>query len=365
MRPFTAYQETVNAEVVRSLGSVDDELAGLRERLVRANATILAQLRSHDDLKRLPSVVEAHARAIGTAGETLAELGERVDRVAQALEAPPPPPQTDRALYAALALLAERHATISERPSASTSPGLLSPYELRVFSQNGEDGVLAEILARVGAGDRFFVEFGVESGREGNCVYLADVAGWSGLFMDCDEVFFVHLERKYRGDSRVHTIQARVTPENVEELFAAGGVPPEPDVLSIDVDGCDYWIWEAIESYRPRVLVIEYNSALDPQRRLVQPADLEDGWDGTDYFGASLGAIRALGERKGYRLVHTELCGVNAFFVREDVAEGRFPDVDDVLLRGGPNYFQRGEGHPLDLERRPYLDLDSGELVSI
>jgi hypothetical protein len=156
-----------------------------------------------------------------------------------------------------------------------------------------------------------------------------------------------------------------ITPANVQQLFAAADVPPEPAVLSIDVDGSDYWIWEAIDNYRPRVVVIEYNSTLDPHRRLVQPAELKDGWDGTDYFGASLAAMRALGERKSYRLVHAELCGVNAFFVRQDLAEGRFPDVDAVPLRGAPNYFQYGQGHPPDLSRRRYLDLDSGELVSV
>jgi hypothetical protein len=75
--------------------------------------------------------------------------------------------------------------------------------------------------------------------------------------------------------------------------------------------------------------------------------------------------MRALSERKGYCLVHAELCGVNAFFVRQDLADGRFAAVDDVLLRGAPNYFQHGQGHPPDVDRRPYLDLDSGELVSV
>jgi len=154
-----------------------------------------------------------------------------------------------------------------------------------------------------------------------------------------------------------------ITPRNVQELFTASEVPAELDVLSIDVDGADYWIWEAVDAYHPRVVVIEYNSALDPCRRLVQPADLEGGWDGTSYYGASLGALRALGGRKGYRLVHTELSGVNAFFVREDLADGHFAAADDVSVRGAPNYFQRGQGHPPDLARRRYLDLDSGELA--
>ncbi len=362
MRPFTAYQEAVNAEVLRSLNMISDEVTdqieGLSERLIRANAMILGQLRSYDGIKALPAVIEAQSRTVDAVKGTLTELGGRVDRMERghALE-------TDRTLYTALALLAERHRAISGQSGANVATGSLAVYELRVFSQNGEDGVLAEILARVGVGERFFVEFGVESGREGNCVYLADVAGWQGLFMDCDDDFFAELECKYRAEERVRTVRAMITPENVQELFVASGVPAEPDVLSIDVDGADYWIWEALESYRPRVVVIEYNSALDPRRRLVQPADLEGGWDGTSYYGASLGALRALGERKGYRLVHTELSGVNAFFVREDLCEGRFPTAEEAPITGAPNYFQRGQGHPPDLARRRYLDLDSGELV--
>jgi hypothetical protein len=139
-------------------------------------------------------------------------------------------------------------------------------------------------------------------------------------------------------------------------------VPEDLDVLSIDVDGSDYWIWEAIADYRPRVVVIEYNSVLDPQRKLVQPRE-HGSWDGTDYYGASLGAIRALGETKGYRLVHTELTGNNAFLVSAELAEGRFPDPEDVPVRGRPNYFQSGYSHPRDQQARRYLDLDTGEMV--
>ncbi len=266
LRPFTAYQETVNAEVARSLGSVGDEVEGLRERLVRINSRILAELRTPQQ-QQLPAILETHSRAINDLKVTLTGLGGRVDRLDEGL-------QTDRSLYMALAELDRRHRAISVVPSVDVDMCRLSPFELRVFSQNGEDGVLAEILRRIGAGEqRYFVEFGVESGREGNCVYLADIAGWHGLFMDGDKRFFTALQQKYRASELVHTALAMVTPENVQELFAAAEVPSEPDVLSIDVDGTDYWIWEAIEDYRPRVVVIDYNSMLDPRRLLVQTAD--------------------------------------------------------------------------------------------
>jgi glycosyltransferase involved in cell wall biosynthesis len=364
MRPFAAYQEGVNTEVVNALDSVAETLSGVHDRLVGASAAVLALNRSQDGFKTLPNVIGAHSRAIDGVKDTLTELGGRMDRVDRAVHAQMRL-ETDRGVYAALATLAERHRGISDRPGGSAAVGPLTPYELRVFSQNGEDGVLAEILARVGTGERFFVEFGVESGREGNCVALADVFGWRGVFLDCDEVFFPELERKYRANEAVVTRQAMVTPENAEQLFAECGVPSAPDVLSIDVDGGDYWIWEAIEAYQPRVLVVEYNSALDPGRCLVQPREHDGGWDGTDCFGASLGAMRSLGERKGYRLVHAELSGVNAFFVRADLAAGRFPEGADVRVPGCPNYFQLGRSHPRFHGEQRYLDLESGELVSV
>jgi hypothetical protein len=269
---------------------------------------------------------------------------------------------SDRSIYLALAELSARHRAAGAG-HAGAGDGRLDPFELRVFSQNGEDGVLAEILARIGVGERHFVEFGVETGVEANCVFLADVLGWSGLFLEGDAQLHAALERKYRGNDRVRTIAAVVTPENLESLLGAAGTPSEPDVMSIDVDGHDYWIWASLERYRPRVVVIEYNSALDPGRRLVQPADTDAGWDGTDFFGASLGALRDLADSKGYALVHTELCGVNAFFVRRDLAEGRFPAPELVSARGAPNYFHSGRGHPHHTGDARYLDLASGASV--
>ncbi len=196
----------------------------------------------------------------------------------------------------------------------------ITEFELRCFSQHGEDGVIAELLARVGIAARFFIEFGVETGREGNCVFLADVLGWEGLFIEPDEGAYPGLAAKYATAEGIRTVNAAVTPDNVEELFAQASVPLEPDVLSIDVDGEDYWIWEAIEAYRPRVVVIEYNAVLPPGRQLVQPLGHPEAWDGTDYFGASLDALTALADRKGYRLAHTDLAAINAFFVRNDLA---------------------------------------------
>ena len=331
LRPYTDYQGKVNVALIAAIEEFHDSAANER-------AQLLAELRGS---RQLRSAVESQAGAVD-------ELRRLITL------------QGDRALYLALAELGDRHSAIKPSAGEPAQRLALADFELRAYSQNGEDGVLAEILRRIGVENRFFVEFGVESGVEGNCVYLADVAGWQGLFMEADDQMYRLLERKYRPRAGIRTTQAIVSPENIEQLLDEAEVPAEPDVLSIDVDGQDYWIWEAIDRRRPRVVVIEYNSALDPGRRLVQPKEVPS-WDGTDYFGASLGAIRFLGERKGYRLVHTELAGSNAFLVRAELADGRFPSPDDVTVRGIPNYFQTGYRHPEDQTGRKYVDLDTGK----
>ena len=362
MRPYSTYQGAVNEQVVLALKSIEDELTGLGDRAVRDGALLEARLRSLERLLSLPAIVSARGRSVDELKDVVSGLGARVDGVESGSASRW---QTDRSAYQALATLSDRYRGLSTDPPGHVRDGALTPFELRVFSQNGEDGVLAEILARIGVEARHFVEFGVETGVEANCVYLADVLGWAGLFIESDDHFFPELAAKYRASGRVDTVKAMITPENFEEVLAAAGVPAEPDVLSIDIDGGDYWVWESLENHRPRVVVIEYNSSLDPQRKLVQPSDAPHEWDGTDYYGASLGALRALGERKGYRLVHTELCGVNAFFVRDDLAGARFPPASEIAQRAVPNYFMRGQRHPHHAAPGSYLDLDTGSLVEV
>ena len=230
----------------------------------------------------------------------------------------------------------------------------LTRNERKVTSQNGEDGVIEELLRRSGAGSRWFVEFGAATGEEASCVQLADAAGFEGLFIEADDRAFAALSAKYADNPRVCTLQAFVTDENVQALFARAGVPPEPDVLAIDIDGIDYWVWEAITDYRPRIVIAEYNAHLDPDSPLTVPRDHRDGWDGTDYFGAGLGALRDLAHARGYRLVHTDTTGTNAFFVRADLA-GEYPPEDQVVVHP-PNYLGMGIRHPRDPQGRPWWD---------
>lgn len=253
--------------------------------------------------------------------------------------------ETNRPYYLAVAELRRRAQSPSE-------PGVgLAEFELRVASQNGEDGVIAEIRRRIGpASSPFFVEFGVERGVEGNCVALADVFGWDGVFIEADVDDYARLEAKYKAVPRIRTLQSFVTPQNVLDLFRSADVPKDLELLAIDIDGGDYWVWRALTDYEPRIVVIEYNPELPANERLVVPSDYS-GWDGSDYFGASIGALAALGDSKGYRLVHTDLTGANAFFVRRDLP-GDWPDEPELR---GPNSFLLGMRHPADMLDRPFV----------
>lgn len=262
------------------------------------------------------------------------------------LELSPVSPTTSRRdFFLAASVLAARIA-------GDTPPPVdLTKSELRVNSQNGEDGVLAEIMRRiVPSAEPSFVEFGIESGFEGNCVYLADVLGWSGVFIEPAPGLHAALASKYRMNERVRILRQFVTPQNVDELFESQSVPEQPDVVSIDIDGLDYWVWRGLRRYRPRVVIIEYNGGLGPQDALVVPENFA-GWDGSDYFGASIAALERLGNAKGYNLVHTDLSGLNAFFVRRDYGSA-FPGP---AVRRSPNYTMRSGKHRRDEHDRLYV----------
>jgi hypothetical protein len=225
------------------------------------------------------------------------------------------------------------------------SPTRLTDYEHRVFSQNGEDGIIQEIFHRIGITNRYFVEFGVEGGIECNCGRLVKMKGWSGLFMEADPAHFAQLEENYEPYPNVTCRQAMVASSNIEEIFSKNGVPLEPDLLSIDIDGNDYWVWAAIKRWSPRVVIVEYNASHRPPRRWVMKEDPDHTWDQTNYYGASLASLAALGEQKGYALVATDSMGVNAFFVRRELAvPERFIRPGDVMFHYSPPRFGSYEG---------------------
>ena len=205
-------------------------------------------------------------------------------------------------------------------------PKRLVRHGYKVYSQNDEDGIIAEIFRRIGATSRTFVEFGVETGVECNTAKLL-VEGWRGLWIESNAASAVAMRRAvapFITDGKLVLRQSLVTAEHINALIGKAGFSGEIDLLSIDIDGNDYWVWKAIKAVEPRVVVIEYNATLRPPMALVVPYRADAKWDGSNHYGASLEALVRLAAAKNYRLVGCSIAGVNAFFVRADLCADRF-----------------------------------------
>lgn len=232
-----------------------------------------------------------------------------------------------------------------------SDPRALNRFEQKVYSQDGGDGILREIFRRVGEGTRYFVEFGIGNGLENNSAFLV-VQEWSGLWIDGDLDNVACASQTFKepvAASRLTVMNSFITAENIESLFAESGVPEEPALVSIDIDGNDYWIWKALESYRPRVVEVEYNSMFPADCPWVMAYNPQHQWGGNSYFGASLKSLTELASEKGYVLVACAFAGTNAFFVREDLVDDQFvgPFRAEALYQPA-RYFLLGEtvGHP-------------------
>ena len=192
----------------------------------------------------------------------------------------------------------------------------LEAHAASVHSQGGEDGVLLRLFERIGARRRAFVEFGAWDGFHwSNTANLRVNHGWTGLLMEgSDRADGALVKREF-----VHA-------ENVEALFDRYGVAQNFDLLSIDIDGNDYWVWKALERYRPRVVIVEYNVFFLPETAKTIAYDAAHEWDKERhglYHGASLAAFDKLARDKGYVLAWTEPYCPNAIFVREsELPEG-------------------------------------------
>ena len=253
-------------------------------------------------------------------------------------------------------------------PTALSYPHKLSTRRFKLFSQNEEDGIIHAIFDTVGEGSRRFVEIGAGT-NGGNSGFLASECGWSGMMLEASSRRTDRLKMRF-GPMGVACLTDWAACENINDLILENGCEGEIDLLSIDIDGNDYWIWEAITACSPRLVIIEYNSLFGPDRAVVVPYDpefdrhrfAEAAEGGHYYFGASLQALNQLAEQKGYRLVATEPRGVNAFFLRNDVGQ-EIPACDPsstyrMLVkygRRGHDLFGYISEHDL-----PLIDLDAG-----
>lgn len=212
---------------------------------------------------------------------------------------------------------------------ANTSKNL-QDYEFKVFSQWGEDGIIQRIVQNLPIKNKTFIEFGVSDFFESNCRFLMMNNNWSGFVIDGSEKNIRSLKNSYLyWMYDLKAISAFINKSNINDLLKESEFAEDLGLLSIDIDGVDYWIFEAIEHFNARILILEYNSIFGKDRAITVPYD--DGFFRTNkhysnlYFGASLPALIHLASQKGYSFVGTCSAGVNAFFIRTDLVNENIP----------------------------------------
>jgi len=199
----------------------------------------------------------------------------------------------------------------------------LAETEFRVFSQTGDDGIIQYLISKADIADRTFVEFGVENYIESNTRFLLVNDNWSGLVIDGSEkhINFIKTDDIYYQHD-LTTLCAFITSENINELISSGGISGEMGLLSVDIDGNDYWIWKAINVVSPTIVIVEYNSVLGSERAITVPYKpdfirTKEHYSNL-YFGTSLKALCLLAEEKGYAFVGSNSVGTNAYFVKKE-----------------------------------------------
>jgi hypothetical protein len=198
--------------------------------------------------------------------------------------------------------------------------------EFKVSSQGGEDGIIQYIINMIPIENKSFIEFGVQYYTESNTRFLLMNNDWKGLVIDGGKEYIDYI----RHDESVHlmhdltALQKFITTENINQIFEEAGFVGDIGLMSIDVDGMDYWLWDAVRVVKPRIVICEYNSIFGPERAITVPYSPEfyrrKAHFSELYFGASLAAFCVLAAKKGYEFVGCTSGGVNAFFVRKDVA---------------------------------------------
>ncbi|NEO94004.1 MAG: hypothetical protein F6K56_28925 [Moorea sp. SIO3G5] len=206
------------------------------------------------------------------------------------------------------------------------NPQCLIPFGSKVYSQSDEDGIIREIFNRIGVTNQIFVEFGIGNGLENNSLALL-FDHWQGLWIDASSSSVDKIRKYFHKvieNGQLKIVKSFITKENINELISANIDANEIDLLSVDIDGNDYHIIDAITCISPRVIIVEYNAKFTPPILYCMDYDATHRWEKDDCFGASLKFFEVNLDKKGYYLVGCNLSGVNAFFVRKDLVSDQF-----------------------------------------
>jgi len=258
----------------------------------------------------------------------------------------------------------------------------INDAEFKVFSQFGEDGILQYLIRQAGipAEKQTFVEFGVETYEESNTRFLLMNDFWRGMVMDGSQANIDVIKRSpvyWRQDLTATT--AFIDKNNINQLIADGGFSGEIGLLSVDIDGNDYWVWEAIDVVNPIIVVAEYNSVFGSDHAVTVPYDPDfvraKAHYSYLYWGCSITALDHLARKKGYQLVGGNLAGNNVFFVRNDHMQQLEPVTVEEAYRqssfresrdkdGALTFLPFAERRKL-IENMPLIQVDTHEQVTL
>ena len=201
--------------------------------------------------------------------------------------------------------------TFCATPTVQFIPPRCTQFERKIYSQNGEDGVLLNLLKIVGTTNKRSLEIGAHNGRQCNTRILRDNLKWKKV---------VQIDKEHENDN---VLKKTVTATNVNQIVQETLGILNPDVFSLDINGIDFHVWQALleGKFQPRIVCLEYNATLGLKDATVTNDDLFVWEQGSSYFGASLAALMYLGLQYNYTLIYVEKQGVNAFFLRNDVYE--------------------------------------------
>ena len=253
-------------------------------------------------------------------------------------------------------------------------------YEFQVYSQWGEDGIIQHLIGKVEIPNKIFIEFGVEDYKEANTRFLLQNNNWSGLVMDASE----NNIQKIKSDAIYwrYNLKAEccfIDKDNINDIIKRNGISGDIGILSIDIDGNDYWIWNAIDCISPRIVICEYDSLLGSKKAVTTPYDKTFHRSKAHYSflygGASIKALNNLAEKKGYVLAGSNSVGLNLFFVRKDVAQNIKPvSVEEAYVKaifrnsrdenGNLSYLSLDEGRKL-IGDLPVFDIEENKEIKI
>jgi hypothetical protein len=208
----------------------------------------------------------------------------------------------------------------------------LSDYEFKVFSQWGEDGIIQHLIHNIQIKNKTFIEFGVEDFFESNCRFLLQKDHWSGFVIDGSSRNICRLKRSYfYWKHSLNAICSFITRENIDELLSSSMFDKNIGILSVDIDGVDYFVLEKLSSWRPSILIVEYNALLGMNRAVSVPYSstfVRSKMHYSNlYYGASLPAFVHLAKNMDMALVGVNSAGSNAFFVRRALLNENVQEV--------------------------------------